>query len=116
MSDNIRTVAAGAEEMGASIREISLGATKAAEVAARAVHITAATSGVMAKLGESSAEIGNVSVSEAASAGGQVAATINEVASSVQLTSVGVSEAHQAAGRLTRMSAELGHIVARFRL
>ncbi|MFD0516846.1 methyl-accepting chemotaxis protein [Paractinoplanes durhamensis] len=220
MSDNIRTVAAGAEQMGASIREISHGATQAAGVAARAVDITAATSGVMAKLGDSSTEIGNVikvitqiadqtnllalnatieaaragesgkgfavvatevkdlaqetakatedisrrvaaiqadtggaiiaieqisetiaqindfqatiasaveeqtavtnemtrSVSEAASAGGQVATTINEVASSVQLTSVGVSEATQAAGRLSRMSTELAHIVARFKV
>jgi methyl-accepting chemotaxis protein len=220
MSTNISSVAAGAEEMSASIREISHGATQAAGVAARAVDITTATSAVMAKLGDSSAEIGNVikvitqiadqtnllalnatieaaragesgkgfavvatevkdlaqetakatedisrrvstiqadtagavaaiseisetiaqindfqatiasaveeqtavtnemsrSVAEAAGAGGQVANTINDVASSVQQTSVGVSEAHQAAGRLTQMSAELGHIVARFKV
>jgi methyl-accepting chemotaxis protein len=60
MSSNIQTVAAGAEEMGASIREISQSATLAAEVANRAVDVTSATTSVMAKLNESSAEIGNV--------------------------------------------------------
>ncbi|GGQ50687.1 methyl-accepting chemotaxis protein [Couchioplanes azureus] len=60
MSTNIQTVAAGAEEMGASIREIGESATQAAGVASRAVDVTKATSGVMAKLGESSMEIGNV--------------------------------------------------------
>ncbi|BFU44338.1 methyl-accepting chemotaxis protein [Krasilnikovia sp. MM14-A1004] len=60
MSRNIQTVAAGAEQMGASIREISHSAAEAASVAARAVDVTGTTSGVMAQLGESSAEIGNV--------------------------------------------------------
>ncbi|GAA1600109.1 methyl-accepting chemotaxis protein [Actinoplanes couchii] len=60
MSSNIQTVAAGAEEMGASIREISESATQAAYVASRAVDVTAGTSTVMAKLNESSAEIGDV--------------------------------------------------------
>ncbi|GAA2479892.1 methyl-accepting chemotaxis protein [Winogradskya humida] len=220
MSATIQTVAAGAEEMGASIREISESATKAAGVAARAVEVTATTSGVMAKLGESSAEIGNVikvitaiaeqtnllalnatieaaragemgkgfavvasevkdlaqetakatedighrvaaiqadtagavtaieeiteiigrisdfqttiasaveeqtvttnemsrNVAEAATAGGQVAGTITEVAESVQLTTVGVGEADRAAGRLAEMSGDLRRIVDRFQL
>ncbi|BCY09252.1 methyl-accepting chemotaxis protein [Actinoplanes sp. L3-i22] len=60
MSSNIQAVAAGAEQMGASIREISQSATQAAQVAARAVDVTANTTAVMAKLGESSTEIGNV--------------------------------------------------------
>ncbi|GID96659.1 methyl-accepting chemotaxis protein [Amorphoplanes digitatis] len=60
MSSNVQTVAAGAEEMGASIREISQSATQAVGVAARAVEVTATTTTVMSKLGESSAEIGNV--------------------------------------------------------
>ncbi|MDI6103978.1 methyl-accepting chemotaxis protein [Actinoplanes sp. NEAU-A12] len=60
MSHNIQTVAAGAEEMGASIREISESATQAVQVASRAVEVTSNTSAVMAKLGESSTEIGNV--------------------------------------------------------
>ncbi len=60
MSHNIQTVAAGAEEMGSSIREISRSATEAAGVAARAVQVTEATGTVMAQLGDSSAEIGNV--------------------------------------------------------
>jgi methyl-accepting chemotaxis protein len=60
MSSNIHTVAAGAEEMGASIREISESATQAAQVASRAVDVTANTSTVMAKLGESSSEIDSV--------------------------------------------------------
>ncbi|MFI5896528.1 methyl-accepting chemotaxis protein [Actinoplanes sp. NPDC051513] len=218
MSTNIQTVAAGAEEMGASIREISQSATQAVEVAARAVGVTATTNTVMAKLGDSSAEIGNVikvitaiaeqtnllalnatieaaragemgkgfavvasevkdlaqetakatedignrvaaiqadttgamtaieeiseiigrindfqttiasaveeqtvttnemsrNVAEAASAGSQVASTITEVAASVQLTTVGVGEAHRAAGQLAEMSADLRKIVGRF--
>ena len=60
MSTNIATVAAGAEQMGASIREISLNTTQAVGVAARAVDVTATTTAVMAKLGDSSTEIGNV--------------------------------------------------------
>ena len=54
------TVAAGAEEMGASIREIATNAAEASEVAAKAVTAAATTTATVAKLGESSAEIGNV--------------------------------------------------------
>jgi methyl-accepting chemotaxis protein len=60
VSRSVDTVSAGSEEMGASIREISQNATEAARVAAEAVSVTAATSATMGKLGESSAEIGNV--------------------------------------------------------
>ncbi|MEV6601103.1 methyl-accepting chemotaxis protein [Actinoplanes sp. NPDC051346] len=220
MSSNIQTVAAGAEEMGASIREIGESATQAAGVASRAVDVTAATTGVMAKLGESSMEIGNVvkvitaiaeqtnllalnatieaarageagkgfavvasevkdlaqetakatedigrrvaaiqsdtsgavsaieeiseiiarisdfqttiasaveeqsvttnemsrNVAEAATAGGQVASTITDVAHSVQLTTVGVGEADRAASQLADMSVDLRRIVERFRI
>ncbi len=218
MSTTIETVAAGAEEMGASIREISESATQAAGVAARAVEVTAVTSGVMAKLGDSSAEIGSVikvitaiaeqtnllalnatieaaragemgkgfavvasevkdlaqetakatedighrvaaiqadtagavtaiaeiseiitrisdfqttiasaveeqtvttnemsrNVAEAATAGGEVATTITDVAASVQQTTVGVGEANRAAGQLAEMSQDLRRIVDRF--
>jgi methyl-accepting chemotaxis protein len=60
ISRSVETVSAGSEEMGASIREISENATEAARVAGEAVSITATTSTTMSKLGESSAEIGNV--------------------------------------------------------
>jgi len=60
VSRSVDTVSAGSEEMGASIREISQNATEAARVAEEAVTVTAATSATMGKLGESSAEIGNV--------------------------------------------------------
>ncbi|WP_433717977.1 methyl-accepting chemotaxis protein [Actinoplanes sp. CA-051413] len=60
VSRSVDTVSAGSEEMGASIREISQNATEAARVAEEAVSVTAATSATMGKLGESSAEIGNV--------------------------------------------------------
>jgi methyl-accepting chemotaxis protein len=60
VSRSVETVSSGSEEMGASIREISQNAAEAARVAADAVTFTAATSATMAKLGESSAEIGNV--------------------------------------------------------
>ncbi|TFV87968.1 methyl-accepting chemotaxis protein [Blastococcus sp. CT_GayMR16] len=60
VSRSVQTVAAGAEEMGASIREIASNAAEASEVAARAVDAAATTTATVAKLGESSAEIGNV--------------------------------------------------------
>ena len=60
VSRSVATVSAGSEEMGASIREISQNAAEAARVAAEAVSVTASTSATMNKLGESSAEIGNV--------------------------------------------------------
>jgi methyl-accepting chemotaxis protein len=55
-------------------------------------------------------------VTEAADAGGRVAGTINDVAASVQLTTVGVTEANRAAGQLAEMSDDLQVIVDRFRL
>ncbi|MFG1606076.1 methyl-accepting chemotaxis protein [Actinoplanes sp. NPDC049265] len=60
VSRSVETVSAGSEEMGASIREISQNASEAARVATEAVAVTAATSATMNKLGDSSAEIGNV--------------------------------------------------------
>ena len=60
MSQNIQTVAAGTEEMTASIREIAKNANDAAGVAASAVQVADQTNMTVAKLGESSAEIGEV--------------------------------------------------------
>jgi methyl-accepting chemotaxis protein len=60
VSRSVDTVAAGAQQMGASIREIASNAAEASEVAARAVTAAGATTATIAKLGESSAEIGNV--------------------------------------------------------
>ena len=60
VSRNVQTTASGAEEMGASIREIAVNAQQAAQVAADAVETARDTSATVAKLGESSAEIGNV--------------------------------------------------------
>jgi methyl-accepting chemotaxis protein len=60
VSRSVETVAAGAEEMGASIREIASNAAEASEVAARAVVAAGTTTATVAKLGDSSAEIGNV--------------------------------------------------------
>ena len=60
VSRSVDSVSAGGEQMGASIREISQNAAEAARVAAEAVTVTAATSATMGKLGESSAQIGNV--------------------------------------------------------
>ena len=56
----MQTVAAGADQMGASIREIASNAAEASDVAARAVSAAETTTATVAKLGESSAEIGNV--------------------------------------------------------
>ena len=60
VSRNLQTVAAGAEEMSASINEIAGNAVEAAKVASDAVKIASATNQTILKLGESSAEIGQV--------------------------------------------------------
>ena len=60
VSRNTQTVATGIDEMGVSIREIAKNATDAARVATSAVKVAEATNATIAKLGESSLEIGNV--------------------------------------------------------
>jgi methyl-accepting chemotaxis protein len=60
VSSHTQTVAAGIEEMSASIREISINAVEASTVASQAVVIAQKTNVTMAKLGESSTEIGSV--------------------------------------------------------
>lgn len=60
VSQNVQTVAAGTEEMGASIREIAKNAHDAARVATQAVRVAETTNATIAKLGESSAQIGKV--------------------------------------------------------
>lgn len=60
VSRNLQTVAAGAEEMSASINEIATNAVEAAKVASDAVQIAGTTNKIILKLGDSSAEIGNV--------------------------------------------------------
>lgn len=60
VSRNVQTVAAATEQMGASIREIAVNASNAAGVAARAVVAAESTTATVAKLGESSMEVGNV--------------------------------------------------------
>ncbi|GAB2607037.1 chemotaxis protein [Paractinoplanes abujensis] len=60
VSGNVQTVAAGTEQMGASISEISRNAADAAGVAAGAVSAARDTSATINRLGDSSAEIGSV--------------------------------------------------------
>lgn len=60
VSENLQTVATGAEQMGVSIKEIARNASEAAKVAASAVKAAETTTATIAKLGESSAEIGQV--------------------------------------------------------
>lgn len=60
VSSNVQTVTTGVEEMGVSIREIAGSATKSAKVAQQAVEVAGATNATIAKLGDSSAEIGKV--------------------------------------------------------
>jgi methyl-accepting chemotaxis protein len=57
---NIQSVAAGAEEMGSSIREIARSASEAAGTAANAVERARKTNALVEKLGESSREIGSI--------------------------------------------------------
>jgi methyl-accepting chemotaxis protein len=60
VSHNVATVAAAIEEMNSSIREVAVNAGDASTEAANAVTVAQNTSGTIAKLGESSEEIGNV--------------------------------------------------------
>lgn len=60
ISRNVQTVATGAEEMGASIKEIAENANEAARIAANAVNVAETANTTVGKLGESSAEIGQV--------------------------------------------------------
>jgi methyl-accepting chemotaxis protein len=60
VSDNVQTVASAAEEMAASIREIASTADGAAKLGTHAGDVVATTNRTVAKLGESSTEIGNV--------------------------------------------------------
>ena len=60
VSKNVDVVAASSEEMLASIREISKSANEAARVARSAVGVADSTNHTIAKLGESSIEIGKV--------------------------------------------------------
>ncbi len=56
----LQTVASATEEMSASIQEIAKNATEAAKVAENAMKTATETNAIVAKLGESSAEIGQV--------------------------------------------------------
>ena len=60
VSMNVSVVATGSEEMLASIREISKSANESARVAKNAVNVAEITNQTIAKLGESSIEIGKV--------------------------------------------------------
>ena len=60
VSKNVATVATSAEEMSASAKEIAKNATEAAKVATQAVKVAGDTNQTVAKLGESSIEIGKV--------------------------------------------------------
>ena len=60
VSTNVQSVATGVEEMVASIREIAKNATEAAQVANRGVEVAESTNTIVSKLGDSSAEIGEV--------------------------------------------------------
>jgi len=60
VSQAIETVSTGAEEMTASIKEIARNASEAATVAGNAVEAVRRTSATVGKLGESSAEIGQI--------------------------------------------------------
>jgi methyl-accepting chemotaxis protein len=60
VSKSIQTVATATEEMSASIKEIAKSATEAARIATSAVRSAESTNATVGKLGESSAEIGQV--------------------------------------------------------
>ncbi|BCY12743.1 methyl-accepting chemotaxis protein [Actinoplanes sp. L3-i22] len=60
VSHNLQFVSAGAQEMGSAIRDISVSTSEATQVVEQAVRAAAATNQIVARLGESSAEIATV--------------------------------------------------------
>jgi methyl-accepting chemotaxis protein len=60
LSKNAQSVSKSVEDLGASIREIAKSAHEAAKVATTGVEVANTTTATVAKLGESSAEIGKV--------------------------------------------------------
>ncbi len=60
LSKSVQTTAAHSEEMGASIEEIAKNSTMAAKIATNAVHVADKANTTIAKLGESSTEIGQI--------------------------------------------------------
>ena len=60
VSRNVETVSAASEQMSASIKEIARNASEAANVATQAVEAAKITNATVAKLGDSSAEIGQI--------------------------------------------------------
>jgi methyl-accepting chemotaxis protein len=60
VNSNLQTVATATEEMSASISEIAKNASQAAKVAGEALRAAMQTNAIVAKLGESSAEVGQV--------------------------------------------------------
>ena len=60
VNKNLQTVATGSEEMSTSIREIAKNAHESAKVATGAVRTAQETNQIVAKLGDSSTEIGQV--------------------------------------------------------
>ncbi len=60
VTKNVESVATSAEELSASIKEIANNANEAARIASKAVDVASETNTTVAKLGESSDEIGKV--------------------------------------------------------
>jgi len=60
VSRNLQTISAATEQMSASLREIGTNVSKAAGVAQEAVGVASSTNKMVTKLGDSSAEIGQV--------------------------------------------------------
>jgi methyl-accepting chemotaxis protein len=60
VSQSVVSAAAGSEQMEMAIRDIAENASRAAGIAAEAAHTAIRANGTVAKLGESSTEIGNV--------------------------------------------------------
>lgn len=59
-SVNINSVATSAEEMASSVKEIARSATEASRIATQAAEVTDKTNKIVARLGESGADIGNI--------------------------------------------------------